>query len=295
MYHLLRISKYDYFNLILLIGLWLIWGYNYVAIKEALSSSSPIIFSVLRTFIGVAVLGLMLHKTIKWPNTFREYFILGILNTTVFVLCTSFSLKYNSAGRAAVLSFTMPFWSLLLGKLLLKEPISIIQVLAIIFCFIGVCILCGFPHNLLGDIFALLSGISLAASTIYTRYLFKYKIVNNFQNLLFWQMLCGGLTQLLFLALEEWQLIIEKKFVFNLLYSAIPANAFAWAIWFYLLQRVSAGVAGMNILAVPMFTLLLTIHKDKLFFSLSNFLGTAFICLGIIMICFLNAKKVGKE
>jgi drug/metabolite transporter (DMT)-like permease len=67
-----------------------------------------------------------------------------------------------------------------------------------------------------------------------------------------WQMLLGGLPIVLIaLWLPSHPIQWTATFIWSLFYNVIPANALAWLLWLYVLQRLSASVTGLCSLAVP--------------------------------------------
>jgi drug/metabolite transporter (DMT)-like permease len=98
-----------------LLMLTLIWGYNWVVMKLGVQYASPFQFAALRTFLGAAMLFLVLVLT-KRPLALKEFptmLALGLLQTCGFTGLLIWALVSGGAGKTAVLAYTMPFWVML--------------------------------------------------------------------------------------------------------------------------------------------------------------------------------------
>lgn len=109
--------------LLALFVLSLIWGYNWVVMKQTLRYAGAYDFAALRTLFG----GLSLFLVLRWqgkplrPRALGWTLLIGLLQTTGFVGLSVAALQHGGAGKTAVLVFIMPFWVLLLAWWLLDE------------------------------------------------------------------------------------------------------------------------------------------------------------------------------
>lgn len=139
--------------------------------KSALQYSGVFQFIALRTAIGAICLFmivLMLRKPLKikyWPTLV----LLGLLQTSGFTGLLMWALVEGGAGKTAVLTYTMPFWVMLLAWLLLGEKLQGLQWLAAILSAISILFILD-PLHLGADQFsmflAVLSGVSWALAVI---------------------------------------------------------------------------------------------------------------------------------
>ena len=103
---------------------------------------------------------------------------------------------------------------------------------------------------------ALASGLCWALATLVAKWI-KRDYPMDALPLTAWQMLFGALA----LCIAAW-LVPEKPiepvpyFYAALAYNAILATALAWFLWLFALQHLSAGVAGLSSLGVPVFGVL---------------------------------------
>ena len=115
----------------------LIWGYNWVVMKVAMSYSGPLEFSAWRCALGVLLLfGLLIALRVPLrPRELAKTVWLGLFQTAGFVGLVSWSLSTGAAGKNAVLAYTMPFWVILLGWPFLEERLRGWQWLALALAF----------------------------------------------------------------------------------------------------------------------------------------------------------------
>ena len=103
--------------------LTLIWGYNWVVMKLAVQYASPFQFAAMRTFSGAIILFIVMLFT-KRSLAVKEFptmLVLGLLQTIGFTGLIIWAVASGSAGKTAVLSYTMPFWVMLFAWPLLGE------------------------------------------------------------------------------------------------------------------------------------------------------------------------------
>jgi uncharacterized membrane protein len=109
-----------------LILLALIWGYSWVVMKTALNWVEPFTFAALRTFPGGVLLltVLLLQKRPVRPKALGSTLILGLMQTTGFVGLLTWALQGGGAGKTSILTYSMPFWLLLMAWVVLGERLK---------------------------------------------------------------------------------------------------------------------------------------------------------------------------
>ncbi|HEX6829430.1 MAG TPA: DMT family transporter, partial [Burkholderiales bacterium] len=233
-----------------------IWGYNWVVMKEVLKYAGPLDFGALRNLLGAlslfAALAL-LRRPLK-PVAPGWMLVLGLLQTTTFTCCVMLALAHGGAGRAAVLTYTMPFWLLLLAWPLLGERVHGLQWPAAAMALAGLLLIME-PWRIHGGLatglLATGAGIVWAVSNVIVKRL-RARMEIDLLRLSAWQMLFGSVALGVIAALYEQRSMEWTPYLaVALAYNAIPATALAWLLWVYVLHHLPAGAAGLGSLAIP--------------------------------------------
>ena len=233
-----------------------LWGYNWVVMKVALRYAEPFAFSAMRTFFGALALFavlLVLRRPLR-PKALPLTVVLGLLQTGAFTGLAIWALKYAGAGKTSVLVYIMPFWLLLLAWVVLGERLRGLQWLAIFLAFGGLIFILSpwkFRGGILGDVIAVVAGISWAAGAVVAKLLHgRHKV--DLLSLTAWQALFGSIPLLVIALLTTRQAPVwSGSFIAALLYNVLPATALAYYLWFFVLRTLPAGVAGLGSLVIP--------------------------------------------
>ena len=232
-----------------------VWGYGWITSKIALEYSGALAFAAVRVPLSAACLflALLVLRRPLGPPPLVYTAAVGLLQTTAFVGLSTVALHDAGAGKVAVLTYTMPFWLLLLAWTFLGERLSGTQWAAAGLAFAGLVLVVS-PWRLEGlasGVLTVLGGLSWAASAIVVKLLQRRHQVDVL-SLTTWQMALGAVP-LVVLALVfggagvEW----TAGFVFGLSYAVVLANAVAWFLWLYALHALPAGAAGLGTLSIP--------------------------------------------
>jgi drug/metabolite transporter (DMT)-like permease len=242
--------------IVALIALSAIWGYNWVIMKECLRFSGALDFAALRTSLGAAGLFAVLlwkRKPLR-PREIPWTIFLGLLSTTGCIGFVTVALVSGGVGKTAILVYTMPFFVLIMARPLLGEYIRGLQWVAVILAFAGLMTILE-PWKLqsttVSALLALLSGISWAGSAIVMKIMRK-TMDFDLVSLSSWQMLFGSIP-LVVLALTVHERPIEWSWYFTgaLIYTSVIGQSLTFLLWFYILNKLSVGMASMGTLATP--------------------------------------------
>ena len=223
--------------------------------KVALAYSQPLTFAALRVALSALCLFFVLIVTRRSlrPPPLGYTAVIGLLQTTAFVGLVIVALHSGGAGKVAVLTYTMPFWLLLLAWAFLGERLRGVQWLAVVLSFAGLVLVVS-PWQIEGvtsSVLTLAGGFAWAASAVVVK-LMQRKHHVDVISLTTWQMTIGALPLILIAVLTysggpDW----TAGFVWGLAYNVVLANAVAWILWLYALRTLSAGAAGLGTLAIP--------------------------------------------
>lgn len=108
-------------QLVGLILITLIWGFNWPVLKVGVSDYPPLTFRMISMWLGLPVLalGLLVMKVpFAIPRAhWRELFWLAVTNMCIWHAFIIVAVKDLSSGRAAILGYSMPIFSAVLGAL----------------------------------------------------------------------------------------------------------------------------------------------------------------------------------
>ncbi len=239
-----------------LVLLSLIWGYTWVAMKEAVRFADPFDFSALRAMAGSLLLFgamLWLKKPLRLQAPGRT-FVFGLFQTTGFNALAAWALYTGAAGKTAVLVYTLPFWTLVIAWPLLGERLRGLQWPATALAAAGLLLVLE-PWQLAGTsvskLLALATALSWAISAVLAKK-WRNELQADLLALTAWQMLLGGVV-LTVIAVSiptrpiEW----TPYFWLMLVYCTLAGSVAGWLLWLFILRRLPAGIAGLSIMAVP--------------------------------------------
>jgi drug/metabolite transporter (DMT)-like permease len=286
-------------SLLLLLGLAVCWGYNWVVMKVGLHDAGPVAFAAIRCLGGAIILGfvlLALRRSFKLVEPWTIVAI-GLLQTALAQGLIAMALHGGQAGKSAVLNYTLPVWVMILGFLFLKERPRLMQWLATLVAFTGVMVMTFLNGKAVSwepIVFALSASICWGAGTIVTQALMRRHAGRiDALALTFWQLFIGGavLTALAFIVPEA-PLNWTTSLILALIYNVGPASAVAFLLWFMLQQRIEANVLSLIVLIVPLVGIAagwLQLGERP---SLPDAIGMALILTGIAVMVVSQRRKL---
>jgi len=277
--------------------LTVIWGYNWVVMKSALEYSGAFEFAALRTVIGALCLFAVVIYMRK-PLRVKEMptlILLGILQTSGFTGLLIWALVEGGAGKTAVLTYTMPFWVMVLAWPMLGEKLRGLQWPAAILSTMGMLFILD-PLHLGTDTFsmflAVLSGIFWALSVILAKKLHQRSPDLDLLTLTAWQMFFGSIP-LVVVALMVPSAPIQwtPYFIGAVIFNSVFCNALAWLLWLYALQRLTAGVASMSSMLAPVIGVLAAWLQLNEVPSATELIGMTLIAASLVIISMISIRK----
>jgi drug/metabolite transporter (DMT)-like permease len=223
--------------------------------KIGLRYTQPFTFAALRSLLGAAALFMLLplfRRPLR-PKAIGPTAILGVLQTTGFVGFLTWALAGGSAGKTSILTYTMPFWLLLMAWVFLKEKLRGVQWVAVGLALCGLVLVLS-PWDLKGGKSAFIAvggALFWAASAVYAKVL-RRKHEVDLLSLTAWQLFLGAIPLIVIAALT-WESAPQwtGTFIAALIFVALLGNALAWILWLYILNSFRAGTAGLATLLTP--------------------------------------------
>src|SRR5260221_489463 len=243
-----------------LIGLTLVWGCNWTAMKLAIADVAPFTFRTLCLGLGSGVLFAFLRASgqplVVPRDQWRRLALLAFFNITCWNLLVVYGLSMMPSGRAAILAYTMPAWSIPLSILLLGERLTARKLLGLALGVTGMLLLVWDEfHRLQGAPFGALlvlgAAFTWAIGTILQK---KYPVRAPLAGFTAWLMLIGGVPIYIgALLLEDFSKLANVGLPSALGAAYNVLLAFAWAHWAWikLATSVSVTVFSLCMLLIP--------------------------------------------
>ncbi len=246
---------------IALIVLSCTWGYTWVLIKQALTYASPFAVAAQRCVGGTLALILAVRLSGKSMRLAAPgaTVLIGLVQVAGFTLLQTSALVEGGPGKTAVLIFTMPIWTLLLGWPLLGERVRGKQWLAAASTLGGLMLIIE-PWNmhtsLLSKALGLGAALCWAVGTILIKRLRQARPVDLLV-LTMWQMIFGSIPLAIIAAVlpgqpTHWTM----DYVLILTFLSVASVALCWWLWVWILDRVPAWEASLSVLGTPVVAIL---------------------------------------
>ncbi len=265
------------------------WGYTWVLAKQALNFAPPFAFAAERAvggalalFVALKLMGRPLKLIAPGPTL-----AIGLAQITGFMLFSTWALVEGGPGKTAVLIFTMPIWTLLLGWPILGERVRGKQWLAAISTLTGLLLIIE-PWNmhtsLLSKFLGVMAALCWAIGTVLIKRL-RAKQQVDLLSLTAWQMIIGTVPLvLLAVVIPERPTDWAVSYIGILAFISVISTALCWWLWITLLDRVPAWEASLSVLGTPVVAIVsarLTLGED---FSLGEVAGILLIGTGLALL-----------
>jgi len=274
---------------IALIVLSCTWGYTWVLVKQGLAYASPFALAAQRCVGGTLALILAVRLSGKSMQLVAPgaTVLIGLVQVAGFTLLQTSALVEGGPGKTAVLIFTMPIWTLLLGWPLLGERVRGKQWLAAVSTLGGLLLIID-PWNLhtslLSKALGLGAALCWAVGTILIKRLRQARPVDLLV-LTMWQMIFGSIPlAIIALVLPGEPTRWTMDYVLILAFLSVASVALCWWLWVWILDRVPAWEASLSVLGTPVVAILssrLTLGEA---FKASEVAGIALIGGGLALL-----------
>lgn len=242
-------------EIIVLLGMCVIWGFHFVVIKLAVAELPPMFYAAIRMTLVAAVMAPFL----RWRTGQMRFVLPAGICLGVFNYAFMFSgLKLATASTAAIaMELTVPF-ATILAIIFLNDRIGLPRIMGITLAFVGVAIISLGKHDDVSPGTNITLGLSLVAMGAFVEACgaILVKKASGFKphQLLAWFALVGavGLWALTF-AFETDQgaalQTSDKKLIIGaILYSAIGGSIIGHSAYYWLLQRLPVSTVAPSIL-----------------------------------------------
>lgn len=278
----------------------LVWGYNWLAMKVSLTYASPADSCAARFALGaLALLPAVRYYGHSLLVPRREWGFLAFLAASLAVnfFLTLTALELGAVGKTAVLTYTMPFWVILIARVRLKERMRPAQSVAVALAFCGLLVLVDAVHlrDWKASVLAVIAGLIWAATVVAIKTA-QGRTRTHLMTFTVWQMaLCAVLLFAFSSVVGTPPIRWTWQFGAAIAFSAILGSAFAWMLFYYALARLPASLAGLGTLATPALGVLAAwVHLGERP-SGEDLVGMACIALGLLLLALPGASPQRKR
>jgi len=245
----------------LLVGLTLGWGFNWPMMKLAVTEMTPMRFRTLCLVAGAAGLFAMaraggLRLTVpagQWPRLIA----IALFNISGWNIFAIYGVSLMASGRAAILGYTMPVWSVPLSVWLLGEPFTRRRALGVALGISGMLFLLGgeiqaVGRSPLGALCMLGAAVTWALGTVMMK---RWPVDLPASSFTAWQLVVG-LVPILAIALVGEQgpfnpFVLSTGPFLGVMFNLVVAFNFCYWAWYKIALLAPVGVSSLSVMMVP--------------------------------------------
>lgn len=235
------------------------WGMNWPMIKMAVADIPIWTFRAECLAAGAAGMFSIAYATglpMRVPRSqWRRLALVAVFNVTLWNVLVTYGVRALPSGRAAILAYTMPLWTVLLSTALLRGPLTRRRILGVALGMAGLALLLGRELLLLRS--APLGALAILAAALCwatgTTLMKKYPTTLSTTVFTGWNFVIGGIPLVLGALLFEhrqWHAVGNAAMV-GLVYNMIVAFIICHWVWFRIVHLAPAGVSALGTLMIP--------------------------------------------
>ena len=244
---------------LVLVLLTVVWGINWPIMKAGVTGFPPLTFRMLCLWLGTPVLGLAL-LAMRVPfrigrEHWRELLVLAVFNMFIWHGLIIIAVQSLSSGRAAILGYTMPMFSAVLGALFFGERLASRAWGGVAAATLGVVLLLwhevmhlsGRPQ---GVVLALVAASTWALGTQLLR---RTRMPVPTLAISFWMTAMTAVVMtVLVLLFEREQWVTPSPTTWgSIAFNAVLVFGFAHAAWFYLARSLPPVASTLSVMLIP--------------------------------------------
>ena len=237
------------------------WGFNWPVMKTVMTEMAPLHFRALCLVVGTTGLFAIAGASrlpIRVPaGAWPRLIAIAAFNVAAWNVLATYGVTLMESGRAAILAYTFPVWSVLLGVWLLREPLTGRRIAGVAMGLLAMLLLLGNDLHAVGRsptgaLLLIGSAISWAVSTVIMK---RWPVDLPTTSFTGWQML------LALIPILAGALLFEKgsfspatlsTFPFwGLVYNALVSSIFCNWAWIKIATHAPMTVSSLSTLMIP--------------------------------------------
>ncbi len=239
----------------------LMWGLSWPFMKLSLSGMEPLryrSFSMFGAMSGLFLIAWLTGASLRLPRgSLPRLAFIAFFNMAAWSMLMIFGLQLLPAGRASILAYTFPLWTVPLSAWLMREPITSRKICGLVLGLAGMGLLLGdelfvMGRSPLGALLLIGSAIFWAIGTVAMK---RWPVEMPLVSFTAWQTLVAFVPIVtLALCLEDGPIHpfgLPLPVMLAILYGAFIASIFAQWMWYRIVQLTSAAVSSISITVVP--------------------------------------------
>ena len=247
-------------ELLLLVILTLLWGFNWPVMKIGVRDFAPLSFRTLCMVGGVAMLFVMARVQGDSLKVSREHWPelvwLALTNMIIWYVLSIYGVKLLSSGRAAILGYTMPVWTALIGWLVYRDRLDLRMGAGVLAAVAAIALLLGEElTRLAGRPTGTLCMLSAAfVWAIGTQMMRRRKLPGSVLVLTFWMMVMSLVVCSLVAWLLERDQWVRPPNLMEwgaILYTAVLVFGVSQLLWFRLATLLPPVASSLSVMLIP--------------------------------------------
>jgi drug/metabolite transporter (DMT)-like permease len=290
-----------------LVGLLaVLWGASWPFMKLGLQGMEPVRFRVFSMGVGTAGLFLVAALTRARialpPGAWRRVLAFSFFNMFAWSLLMIYGLQRVEAGRAIILAYTFPLWTIPLSAWLMKERATRRRVLGLALGVGGMALLLGdelfsLGRSPLGTLLLVGSAIVWAIGTVLMK---RWPVDLPAVSLTAWQSLFAWVPMAIIGALIESGPLhpfgLPAGPLIGVLYGATVSGIFCQWAWYRIVMTTPAGISSLTTLSIPaggVFLSIVLLGETPAFTDYAA-LVMVIASLGIVLLPFGRAARAAR-
>lgn len=245
-----------------LVTLAALWGGSFAFIRIAAPAVGPLWLAESRVslaFLILLALALSRGAIPAWRERWRDFLVIGIVNSALPFALFCFAGQYIAASTAAILNATSPFFGALVSAIWLKDPLPPSKIAGMSLGLVGVVLLVGWRPEPLTRLALIAVFACLAASLCYgvASVYAKARMtgVPSYSTALYSQLAAAAVLAPA-LPFAPMQGVITATVVASIVALAIGSTAIAYLLYFRLIANIGPARALSVTFLIPLFGVL---------------------------------------